>query len=213
MKLELAKIRSQVAAAFSYFGPCRRSVSGSTHSGKRSGTRSWIVVARRPAPLRRIHPVREVEDVEPADEPLDRGPAAATPRRPQRVRDERGPHLDVEPGQCLLDPLPPAPSRGPEGDQLVLAAGRFREPCDHAADVVPNPGEGAGKRTDVDDDAHPRGLWLDGDDQRVRAGLREPEHAFSDEVERDCAAAARGFSRNAALDRRRVTGGERSEGA
>ena len=49
VKAELANITPQVRAAFSYLRPCIARVRGVTHSGKCSGTRSWIVVARRPA--------------------------------------------------------------------------------------------------------------------------------------------------------------------
>ena len=49
MKAELAKITSQVAAVCAYLRVCIECVRPVTHSGKWSGTRSWIVVARRPA--------------------------------------------------------------------------------------------------------------------------------------------------------------------
>ena len=46
---ELAKITLHVRAAFVYLRECIARVRGVTHSGKCSGTRSWIVVARMPA--------------------------------------------------------------------------------------------------------------------------------------------------------------------
>ena len=45
---ELTKTRSAVRAVFAYLAPCIEAVFGVTHSGKRSGTRSWTVVARTP---------------------------------------------------------------------------------------------------------------------------------------------------------------------
>src|SRR5262249_60650914 len=45
---EFAKITPHEAAAFRYLWACIERVRPVTHSGKCSGTRSWIVVARRP---------------------------------------------------------------------------------------------------------------------------------------------------------------------
>jgi len=45
---EFVKRRSHVRAAFRYFAPCIRTVRRCVQSGNRSGTRSWIIVARTP---------------------------------------------------------------------------------------------------------------------------------------------------------------------
>ena len=45
---EFTKTRSQVSAVFRYLRACIDCVRGVTHCGNRSGTRSWIVVARTP---------------------------------------------------------------------------------------------------------------------------------------------------------------------
>jgi hypothetical protein len=70
VKCELAKMTSQVATAFLYLAPCIRRVRGwtsrETGVAPDRGSSWWT------ASLRRVHPVREVEDVERADDSLDR---------------------------------------------------------------------------------------------------------------------------------------------
>ena len=106
------------------------------------------------APLRGIHPVAEVEDVEVSDDALCRRPAGTAPGRSQRVcrGNERQLSLDVHPVERCFDRAPAARTRGSERDDVVPT--RLREPEQRAADVVADPGERVRQRRDVDDDPH-----------------------------------------------------------
>ena len=94
---EFAKTRSQRAAPRSGTSRCACGACGPAPTpGWRSGTRSWIVVARITAALRRIHPVGEVEHVDRPEEALDAGHAEAAPTlAPEmREREELERHVD-----------------------------------------------------------------------------------------------------------------------
>ena len=124
VKRELTKIRSHVCAACSYFGPCMRSVSGSTHSGKRSGTRSWTVVARRPA---RCGGYIQSEKWKTSSRPTSRS-TGSRPRRLQACRSACGAAACAPRRRARRAPrrsAPPARPGRPERHQLVLAAGRL----------------------------------------------------------------------------------------
>ena len=192
MKLELAKIRSQVARGVLVLRPVQAQRLGL--DPLREAQRHEVVDRRRAqaAPLR-------AGTSSPRSGRRRAGRRAARPSagrggsRPCRSACgiERRPHLDVEPGERLLDPLAPLRARRPERDQLVLAAGRLGEPGDHAADVVPDPGARARERADVDDDAHRASTARGGRraaSEPVSANQKMPSR---DEVERDRAAAAR----------------------
>jgi hypothetical protein len=119
--------------------------------------RKDVVDRRRPdpRPLRRIHPVGEVKDVEAADEPFDRtssepAPAGPPVMRPRRDDDE--PALDRNAVERLLDPALSGRRHERERDDVVLAAG-FGQASKHPEDVVADPGSRQRERRDVDDDA------------------------------------------------------------
>ncbi len=107
--------------------------------------RHEVVDRRRahPARLRRVHPVGVVEDVEPADDALQRGPAepapGVAPALGEGERDE--PELDVEPGERARDRAAAVGARGREGDELVPPRRRLDEPAERAADVVADAGQ------------------------------------------------------------------------
>ena len=108
-----------------------------------------------PAPLRRVPPVAEVEDVELADDALDRRPPEPAPERPERVRSRHdGQHaVEIHTGEGALDLAPAAYARRREGDDIVAA--RLDEAEQGAADVVADAGSRVRERRDVDDDSHP----------------------------------------------------------
>src|SRR5919198_312680 len=86
------------------------------------------VVDRRRAhagPLGRIHPVREVEDVEPAQEPLERQATELAPGHPEGVsgRQRHELLLDVDRFERLPHPRRPAQPRWRERDDLVVSRG------------------------------------------------------------------------------------------
>src|ERR687887_1743953 len=115
------------------------------------------VVDRRRAhagPLGRIHPVREVEDVEPAEEPLERQATELAPGHPDGVSDRERHELlvDVDRFERLPYPRRSAQPRRRERDDLVLS-GRRREPADHSQQVIPDPRSRQRERADVDDDS------------------------------------------------------------
>ena len=110
---ELAKMTLQVPPCARTCGCASSACARSPTPGKWSGTRSWIVVARRPALLRRVHPVGEVEHVEVAEPALGRRPAEPRPGRAPGVRaDERlEPQLERDPGEHLGDRRGGRPAR------------------------------------------------------------------------------------------------------
>src|ERR671934_1322780 len=115
------------------------------------------VVDRRRAhagPLGRIHPVREVEDVEPAEEPLERQATELAPGHPDGVSDRERHELlvDVDRFERLPYPRRSAQPRRRERDDLVLS-GRRREPVDHSQQIIPDPRSRQRERADVDDDS------------------------------------------------------------
>ena len=111
-----------------------------------------------PAALRRIHPVREVEDVEFSEEAFGGGVAKTAPRRPDRVGEGEGPRpqLDVDTRERLADPARAADARGREGDDLVPPRRRLGETAERALDVVPDPEQRMAQRADVERDPHLR---------------------------------------------------------
>ena len=125
------------------------------HSGKRSGTRSWIVVARTPA---RCGGYIQSEKWRTSNRPrrararAGRAGSRRAPALGERERDE--PELDVEPGERARDRAAAVGARGREGDDLVPPRRRLDEPAERAADVVADAGERVRERRDVEDDPH-----------------------------------------------------------
>ncbi len=154
---EMVTITSQVRAAWAYLRevqPARPRV-----HPLREAQRDQVVDDRRaqPSALARVHPVREVEDVEAAGEALDGGVARPAPEhapdvRRGRERDEAS--LDGDVGESLLEPLPREHAHCGEGDDLVLCPGRLGQPAERAPQVVADPGTRVRERRCVDDDAH-----------------------------------------------------------
>ena len=143
--------------------------------------RHEVVHRRRPhaAALRRVHPVGVVEDVEGAEEPLRRRPAGPAPGLSPGVREgqEAEPRLDRDAGERCRDRLQALRARRREGDDLVLVAGRLREPCQRAAQVAADPEQGVRERRDVEDD--PQGRYaklLKCDAEHSRVGVRRADH-------------------------------------
>jgi hypothetical protein len=124
-----------------------------------------------------------VEDVEGADDRLDRRPPEPAPGAPPRLRSrqQRQSQLDGKPGERLADAaLATRPGRA-ERDHLDTRAGK---PCDEPAQVVADPRARAGERADVDDNAHaPASGGWNRQDERLRARLGEPEDPLADEVD------------------------------
>ncbi len=119
------------------------------------------VVDRRRAhagPLGGKHPVREVENVERAEEPLRRRMAGHAPGGTQRVRrgQRPGAHLDLDPCERFPDAMGPAEARRREGDDLVFSPGSLEHPSERPADVVADTCRRMGERTDVESDPHGR---------------------------------------------------------
>ena len=154
---EMVTITSQVRAACAYFAtvlPARPRVHPLGEA-----QRDEVVDDRRAhaAALARVHPVREVEDVERAGEALDGRDACTAPERAPEVRrggkrDETA--LDRDAVERLLEPLPREHADRREGDDLVLGARCLGQPAQRAAQVVADPGARVGERRCVDDDAH-----------------------------------------------------------
>jgi hypothetical protein len=106
--------------------------------------------------LRRVHPVREVEHVEAADEPLCRRPAETAPRRAPRVG-ERQPAdapRNRNPVQRLGDHARSGGARRREGDDLVLVSGHLDQTGQRPADVVADARSLMRERRDVERDLH-----------------------------------------------------------
>ena len=106
------------------------------------------------AALRRIHPVAEVEDVEGADDVLERRPAEPRPRGAQRMRgrhDRQAP-LRSHAVERALDHPPAGPRHRREGDDVVRAS--LCQAEQRSADVVADARPRMGQRRDVDDDLH-----------------------------------------------------------
>ena len=107
-----------------YLRPCIDCVRFVVHSGRCSGTRSWIVVARTPARCGGYIQSRVVERVERAEPPLGgRAPGGrpgGAPRVREREREER--QLDVDAGERLGNHLAPGGRGRREGDDLVARA-------------------------------------------------------------------------------------------
>ena len=143
----------------------------------RKAQRHEVVDGRRAdaAGLRRVHPVGVVEDVEAAEEALERGPAEPAPRVAPALRERQRhePELDVEPVERARDRLPPGGARRRERDELVLPARRLDEPGERAADVVADaPSAECDKRRDVVDDPH--GFWYSKARKRAPSSRRSP---------------------------------------
>ena len=110
--------------------------------------------------LRRVHPVREVQRVERAEEPLGGRAPEPAPGGAHRVRERQrpGPDLDVDSRERRADPLRAADARRREGDDLVPSGGCLGEAGERALDVVPDPEQRMRKRADVERDPHRVGL-------------------------------------------------------
>ena len=119
--------------------------------------RPEVVDHRRPdaLPLRRTHPVREVKDVEAADEALGDRMPDRPPRAPrgmgERHRDDAA--LDVEPGERLVEQLPPANADRTERNEFV-ATGVLDHASEGAEDVVADPRSRMREGRDVVSDPH-----------------------------------------------------------
>jgi len=142
----------RVLAAVHRLRPLRRP------RGKANGNE--VVDRRRanPGPLWGIHPVREVKDVEAAEQPLCRRMAGHAPGGADRVRGRQRPgsHLHVESRKGLADPARAPQARRRERDDLVRSGAGLDHPAEGASDVVPDPGGRVGERADVEGDPHGR---------------------------------------------------------
>ena len=80
--------------------------------------------------LRRVHPVREVQRVERAEEPLGSRTPEPAPGSAHRMREGQRPgsDLDVDPLERRADPLGAADARRREGDDLVPSRRCLGEP-------------------------------------------------------------------------------------
>ena len=110
------------------------------------------------AGLRRVHPVGVVEDVEVAEDALERGAAEPAPGIAPALR-ERQRHeaeLDVEPVERTRNRPAAGRARRRERDDLVRPGRRLDEPGERAADVVADAGQRMRERADVVDDPHGR---------------------------------------------------------
>ena len=108
--------------------------------------------------LRREHPVGVVEDVDGAEEALDRGAAETAPGLPPLVGEGQEPQPEGErqAGQNLGDPPHPLRAGRREGDDLVPPARDVAEPFERAANVVADSGQLVRERADVEGDPHGR---------------------------------------------------------
>ena len=129
-----------------------------THSGKWSGTRSWIVVARSPARCGGYIQSREVQDVERAEPALGRRPgrAATTPcasraRREASAGAARPGSRRAPPGSRGGRQARSARTRRPRRPSRAAAAAR---PGQRAADVVVDARPLVRERRDVEGDPH-----------------------------------------------------------
>ena len=106
--------------------------------------------------LRRIHPVREMEDVEAADEPFGGRPPEPAPRPPGRVRERHGHEAPVgrDAVQRLLEQRPPADADRSERDELVRAGRRVRHSAQGAEHVVADARPRVREGRDVVGDPH-----------------------------------------------------------
>ena len=89
-------------------------------------------------PLRRIHPVGEVQDVEAADKSLRRRATEAAPRASGDVGKGHGDELALrgKTVQHLVEQGPAADADRPERDELMLAGRGLRHPSERAEHVV-----------------------------------------------------------------------------
>ena len=124
----------------------------------RMAQRHEVVDRRRadPSALRRIHPVREVEHVDRAEEALDARPAEPAPALAPEVREgeELERELDGDALERGGDRLLPLRARGREGDDLVLAGGCLGETRQRPAEVRADPRPRMRERRDVEGDPH-----------------------------------------------------------
>ena len=91
-----------------------------------------------PGALRRIHPVRELENVEATDEPLGRRPSEPAPGPARRVRERDGekPLFRRHAVQRALEQRAAADADRTERDQIALARRGLGDPAQRAEDVV-----------------------------------------------------------------------------
>ena len=107
-------------------------------------------------PLRWVHPVAEVENVERAEHALRGRPAGAAPKRAQRMRrgQDGQPLGDVDAGECSVDFTPAATTCGRKRNELVLSSRRLDEAAQRASHVVANARSLVRQGRDVDNDSH-----------------------------------------------------------
>ena len=121
----------------------------------RKAKRDEVVDRRRPdaRSLRRVHPVREVKDVEAADPALGRRPLQTRPSRPPRVgeRERRQPPLDVDPVERLLHAALAAHGDRCEGDDLGASLDQAAQAAEH---VVGHARTRMRERGHVEGDSH-----------------------------------------------------------
>ena len=126
----------------------------------REAQRDQVVDDRRAqsSALARVHPVREVEDVERPGEALDRRGGPPGSRAVRQTYAEGGSvtrrRSTGMSASAVLEPLPREHAHGGEGDDLVLGPGRLGQPAEGAPQVVADPGTRVRERRCVDDDAH-----------------------------------------------------------
>jgi hypothetical protein len=127
----------------------------------REAERDEVVDRRRAqaGALRGVHPVREVEDVERAEKPLDGQPSESAPCGAPGVGtgQQRQAQLDGQPIERGANQLTSPRPRRPEPNQLVPVLARLGEPSQHPAEVVTDSRSRTAKRRDVDNNSHKKG--------------------------------------------------------
>ena len=109
-----------------------------------------------PRALRWVHPVREVQCVERAEEALRCGPPEPAPTGARAMRERQRPRsdLDVDVRECRPDPLRAADARRREGDDLVPSGRCLGESRERAPNVVPDAEQRMRQRAYVERDPH-----------------------------------------------------------
>jgi len=107
-------------------------------------------------PLRREHPVAEMQDIHVPEQALGGRAAERAPAGAKRVREREppGPELDVDAVERGTDAIGAAQARRRECDDLVLAARHLDQAAERAADVVADPEQRVRERGDVEGDPH-----------------------------------------------------------
>ena len=154
---EFANITPHVAAAFRYLRVCMERVRPVTHSGKCSGTRSWIVVARRPA---RCGGYIQSVKWSTSKSPRNRS-AGGRPSRDQAVRQAWANGSAASRSSTGIPSSASGIARCPAGEvganattSSPVARGRLGEPLQRAADVVVHARPLVREGRDVEGDPH-----------------------------------------------------------